>query len=351
MISGRRAQPRDFETQLDRGGSMKSMALTVLATGVVVAVLGAPVALAQSGDTAEAHRAAAKAAAGQDFVGLLSSVCPEPRAQTAPAGPRRQGPPPASEWHVEPVKVFDNLYFVGQSEYSAWAVSTSDGIIVIDTIFDYSVEDEVVNGLKKLGLDPSKIKYAIVSHGHGDHSGGAKFLQDRFGTRVILSAADWDLLDRSSGTKPKRDIVATDGQKLTLGDTTITIYVTPGHTLGTLSTLIPVKDSGKPHLAASWGGTGFNWLSGSPVYITPDRPNKFWFDNYIASAARFRDIVAKAGADVIIANHTHLDDAKNKLPAMAKRRPPDPNPYVIGNDAVVRYVTVASECAQAGLAR
>ena len=54
---------------------------------------------------------------------------------------------------------------------------------------------------------------------------------------------------------------------------------------------------------------------------------------------------------MIIANHTHLDDAKNKLPAMAKRRPSDPHPYVIGNDAVVRYVTVASECAKAGLAR
>src|SRR5436853_467936 len=139
-----------------------------------------------------------------------------------------------------PVKVFDNLYFLGQSECSVWAVTTSDGIIVIDTIFAYSVEDEVVGGLKTLGLDPTKIKYAIVSHGHGDHSGGAKFLQDTFGTRVILSAADWDLLERSGGTKPKRDMVATDGQKLTRGETTLTLYLTPGHTLGTISTLIPV---------------------------------------------------------------------------------------------------------------
>ncbi len=116
--------------------------------------------------------------------------------------------------------MFDNLYFVGQTEYSAWAVTTSAGIILVDTIYDYSVEDEVVGGLRKLGLDPATIKYAIVSHGHGDHSGGAKYLQDHFGTRIILSADDWDLLDRSNGTKPKRDMVATDGQKLTLGDTT-----------------------------------------------------------------------------------------------------------------------------------
>src|SRR4029079_9886092 len=132
-------------------------------------------------------------------------------------------------------------------EFSAWAVTTSAGIILVDTIFDYSVEDEVVDGLKKLGLDPTQIKYAIVSHGHADHSGGAKFLQDHFGTRIILSAADWDLLDRSDGTNPRRDMVAPDGQKLTLGDTTLPLYLTPGHTAGTISTLIPVKDQGKAH--------------------------------------------------------------------------------------------------------
>src|SRR6185295_17061410 len=132
-------------------------------------------------------------------------------------------------------------------EYSAWAVTTSEGIIVIDTLFDYSVEDEIVNGLTKLGLDPKQIKYVIVSHGHIDHAGGAKLLQDRFGARVLMSAADWDLIARNtqSWPKPKRDIVVVDGQKLTLGDTTLTMYSTPGHTPGTISTIIPVKDQGR----------------------------------------------------------------------------------------------------------
>ena len=63
-----------------------------------------------------------------------------------PAAPRTT--PARDTWYARPVKVFDNLYFVGQSEYSAWAVTTSDGIIIIDPIFDYSVEDEVVTGLR-----------------------------------------------------------------------------------------------------------------------------------------------------------------------------------------------------------
>ena len=249
------------------------------------------------------------------------------------------------------MKVFDNLYFFGQTEYSVWAVTTSAGIILIDSIFDYSVDDEVVGGLKKLGLDPATIKYVIVSHGHGDHSGGAKYLQDRFDAHVLLSAADWDLLDRSNGTKPRRDMVATDGQKLTLGDTTITIYATPGHTLGTLSTVFPVKDHGAPHVAASWGGTAFNWMANPSGYITPERPMRFWFETYSASARRFREITKAAGADVLISNHTIFDGSKTKLPALEHRKPGDPHPYVIGTDSVQRYLTVVDECAQAGLSR
>jgi metallo-beta-lactamase class B len=243
--------------------------------------------------------------------------------------------------------VFDNLYFVGQTEYSAWAVATSAGIILVDAIWDYSIQDEVVGGLKKLGLDPAAIKYVLVSHGHLDHAGGAKFLQDEFGARVIMSAADWDLIGRNtqSWPKPKRDMVATDGQKLTLGDTTLTLYLTPGHTPGTISTLIPVKDRGVPHVVAEWGGTGFNFT------ITPDKPQRYWFETYIKSAERFRDAAARAGADALIANHTNLDGSKTKLPAVAARKAGDPNPYVIGADGVRRYLTVADECARAGLLR
>jgi len=213
---------------------------------------------------------------------------------------------------------------------------------VIDPLYAYAVEDEVVGGLKKLGLDPAQIKYVLVSHGHGDHSQGAKFLQDRFNARVILSAADWDLLEKNTRdpSKPTRDIVATDGQRLTLGDTTLTFYLTPGHTPGTISTLIPLKDGGTTHLAALWGGTAFNFRH------TPET-----FKMYIASAERFADIAAKAGADVMISNHTSFDGTREKLPALAKRAPGGPHPYVAGSAGVKRYLTVAHECALAGLAR
>jgi metallo-beta-lactamase class B len=234
------------------------------------------------------------------------------------------------------VKVFDNLYFVGQSEYSAWAVTTSAGIILFDTLFDYSVEAAVTGGLKKLGLDPSTIRHAVVSHPHPDHHGGAKFLQDRYKTRVVMSAADWDVIDRLPGTRPTRDLAATDGHKLTLGDTTVTLYVTPGHTPGTLSALIPVRDGDRTHLAALWGGTGLN----------PDRES---IGAYIKSAQRFDGIVQQAGADIILSNHTDWDGSKVYLPRLATPAPGTANPYLVGTLAVRRYLKVAEECATARL--
>jgi len=315
-------------------------------------LLAASMLAAQNTNDAEAHVAAAKAAAGEEYQNLFNFLCAAPgqrggargdvrggaAAPRGQGGGQRQGPPDRSTWYAEPVQVFDNLYFVGQTEYSAWAVTTSEGIIIIDTLFDYSAEEEIAGGLKKLGLDPATIKYAVVSHPHPDHHGGAKFLQDRYGARIILSAADWDMLDRAAGAKPKRDMVATDGQKLTLGDVTLTFYVTPGHTPGTISTLIPVKDNGKPRVAALWGGTGLN-------------ADKESLQNYIRSAQRFSDIARQAGADIILSNHTDWDGSKVRLPQLAKRAPGAPNPYVVGNDSVRRYLKVAEECATARLLR
>jgi len=85
--------------------------------------------------------------------------------------------------------------------------------------------------------------------------------------------------------------------------------------------------------------------------VTPDTPIRYWFETYSASARRFRDVTAKAGVDVLVSNHTIFDGSKTKIPALEKRKPGEPHPYVIGKDGVQRYLTVVDECAQAGLAR
>ena len=320
---------------------MRMQTFALLATTAIAAALvGAP-AMAQG--TVESHVAAAKAAAGTEHAVLFDGLC-KPAAGPPQRGPGPREVPERATWHYEPVKVFDNLHYVGEKEYSAWALVTSDGIIVIDTIWAHSVEDEIVGGLKKLGFDPKQIKYAIVSHAHIDHIGGAKFLKENYGTKIMMSAADWDFAAQTTRMpeeiKPKRDMVIGDGEKLTLGDTTVEFHFTPGHTPGTVSIIYPVKDGGRTHRVATWGGTGFNFELKAET-----------FETYIKSAVRYHDVVAKSGADILLSNHTRLDGSEKKLAMMATRKPGDPNPFVIGNEAVQRYVKVAEECARANLLR
>jgi len=165
----------------------RSLIAIVIAVGFSQAQTGP---IQSSKPAVQAHLDAAKAAAGSDFAGVYSRICreavppdppPTPPQRGAAAGRGRQSGPPARDtWHADPVKVFDNLYFLGQTEFSVWAIKTSEGLILIDAIFDYSVDDEVAGGLRTLGLDPATIKYVVISHGHADHSGGAKYLQDHF---------------------------------------------------------------------------------------------------------------------------------------------------------------------------
>lgn len=321
------------------------MKMRITAALMMTASLAAGAAAQTEVDT---HVMAAQTAAGTDFAGTLSVLCIQPSDGTDPGVAQRAAnagkprPIPARDtWYAEPAQVFDNVYWLGTKFHSSWAVRTSAGLILIDTMFNYAVEDEIVGGLKKLGLNPADIKYVIISHAHGDHDQGAKLLQDRYGARIIMGAPDWDATMKATnmaGGIPKRDMDAGDGQKLTLGDTTITIVQTPGHTLGTLSYLIPIKDKGKTLTAAYSGGMGFNF---------PRNPERF--DTYIASAEKMRLAAKAAGASIVFSNHSMYDHAWTR--SRVARKPGEDSPFVIGAEAVDRYFTVLRECAVAGKLR
>ena len=330
---------------------MRNLALSL---GVLVLLAGTSIpATAQS---AQSHVAAARAVAykpGQDFTWVFKQNCTE---VVPPKSARTEAPnlnakvPPRSEWYTEPAKVFDNLYYVGTQLQSMWAITTSEGIILHDTAYNYMVKDSVEDGLKKLGLDPKQIKYVIVSHAHTDHYLGARYLQDTYHPHVIMSEADWKYMakdfaekDKTPGAQmPKKDMVATDGMKLTLGDTTLTLYVTPGHTPGTISTLIPVRDGNQKHLASLWGGSGVGYgemVSAFPSYLESVK-------TYAASAKRYKDVVTKAGADVYLSSHTVHDKTLDKLNALRFRMPGDPHPFV-SKEAVSRHLILVAACAEA----
>ena len=321
---------------------MRNYATSVATALAILSSFYGAMAFAQNPpDAVDAHLIAARTAAGFDFTGTLARLCIAPIAVTSALRDVAPGPAPARDtWFAEPAKVFDNLYFVGSKIHSSWALTTSEGLILIDTLYTYNSEEEIVGGLKKLGLDPAKVKYVIISHAHADHVGGAKMMQDRFGSRIVMGGPDWDSIEKSVNGypqgKPKRDIVADDRQKITLGDTTVTIVTTPGHTPGTLSMLFTVKDRGKPLNVAYSGGTAFNFPSTAPN-----------FDTYITSQRKMAAAAAATNVTILMSNHTEFDNAVPKIRMMASRKPGEPHPFDIGKEAVARYFTVTGECAQA----
>jgi len=331
---------------------MKLSSHKALAVLTALSVSGALLA-AEGPDTnqrAQIYRDAARIAAGTEHASLLQSVCPDnPRIAAATPSPDSNSGttarptrlvPPIETWYREPAQVFDELYFVGTDNHSSWAVVTDEGIMLLDTVFDFATGDAIVGGLKKLGFDPADIKYVFISHGHGDHHGGAKYLQDEFNARIIMGAQDWDLVaSNNRDPAPRRDIVATDGLQFKLGNTTVTLIQTPGHTEGTFSSMVTVQDNGETHTAVSWGGTA----------IWPRTPTE-QVQLYIDSAVRFRNMVQTEQADVLIANHLVFDNSREKLAQLSSRQIDEPHPYVVGTDVIARYLTVAENCARAELA-
>jgi metallo-beta-lactamase class B len=294
---------------------------------------------------------AAKTAAEFEFLGTLVRTCLLP--QSGGEDTRDNVPgyvtnpasaPPRDTWYAEPARVFDNLYFVGGKVHSSWALPTKDGIILIDTVYPYNSEELIIGGMRKLGLDPKNIKYVLVSHAHNDHIGGAEMLQTRYGVRVVMGGPDWDWVakypNRYKTMAPKRDIVATDGMKITLGDTTVTIWLTPGHTPGTLSYTFTALDRGKPVNVAYSGGTAFNFVNN-----TPD-PGIRNFQTYIDSQKHMAAKAASTGATVLLSNHSEFDNAFNKNRMLAGRGD-GPHPYELGADWVQRYFQVMQGCARA----
>jgi metallo-beta-lactamase class B len=299
----------------------------------------------------ESAQQAAKNAAGYEFLGALARTCLLPPSRSedtrdipAPYVSDPSKAPPRAAWYAEPAKVFDNLYFVGGKIHSAWALTTREGIVLLDTIYPYNSEELIVGGMRKVGLDPKDIKYVVVSHAHQDHIGGAEMLQKRYGARVVMAGPDWNLVEkypkRFRTMAPKRDIVATDGMKLRLGESTVNIWFTPGHTDGTISYTFQVLDRGRSVNVVYSGGTALVYEWHSVDWSVKN------LQTYIDSQRHLAARAKESGATVLISNHSEFDNAYNKNRMLAGRGN-GPHPYEIGADWVQRYFTVTENCARA----
>ncbi|SHO44130.1 MBL fold metallo-hydrolase [Desulfopila aestuarii] len=266
------------------------------------------------------------------------------------------GAPPAwKEVPAVPTQVFDNVYYVGGMEVGGWLIDTGDGYIMLDSSYDYGVEEILLPNMEKLGLDPAQVKYIMITHGSigrggGDHAGGVKYFNETYGTKIVLSGPEWAKSDQTS-IDHDDVIVPTDGQTLTLGDTTVTMVNTPRSVGGGgLSYFIPVKIKGKQHLWATYGNTGIN----SPLAN---------IEVYLASMEKWFTYLDNLEPDIAISSHPFVDGSLDRMALIREcndrsgnknkwkghggwqNQECQRNPFLIGKEGARRYFEIMDQCA------
>jgi metallo-beta-lactamase class B len=324
--------------QVSRGANLT--ACGVLLFGVISAAQQPPPAPAKP-DTPEitAMIEQARKAAAPQFADAVHFWCEAPRAN------RPDDPPIAA------TKIFDNVYAIGNSGTTVYVVRTSAGLLMIDALSANQVDTQLLPGFQALGLDPAQVKIILVTHGHGDHFGGSQYFQEHFGSKVYVSAADWMVMEnppaRGRGPAappvniPKHDAEIVDGQRITLGDFSVTPVAVPGHTPGSMAFIFSVKDNGRAHTAALFGG----------AWLTPNILSDAALETFAASVVRFRAATSAAKVDVLLQNHMLMVPIQEKLDQLAKRKKGDSNPFVIGTAAYQKFVDVMGACTSVNLAR
>jgi metallo-beta-lactamase class B len=301
-------------------------------------------------DAGAAAFARAQKVGGSDYLWTANILCtPGEYAErffSAGARPGIVNTMVGADQEVAPLKVFDNLYYVGTRQVGSWVLETREGLILIDALFPGMGASQIEPAMRALKLDPARIKYVLITHAAPDHWGSARYFQDRYKARVVMGAADWDFVysryprTASTDDRPRRDIVVNADQTVTLGSANVTVVLAPGATPGSLSYIFPVQDHGRPHVAAVMGGI----IMSAPTSI-PERAG------YVRSIEHWLDLATRAGADVELENHPFVGGQIAKLEVLRRASPGQPNPFLIGADAFTRFGTVLRECAAAGLAR
>ena len=252
---------------------------------------------------------------------------------------------------IPPTKIFDNVYVIGNSGTAVYVIRTSAGLLMIDSLAANQVETQLLPGFQKLGLNPADVKIILVGHGHADHFGGSPYMQEHFGSKVYISAEDWNLMEHPpagrAGAKgpaaviPKHDAEVKEGEPIVLGDLTVTPLAIPGHTPGSMAYIFPVKDNGKTHMAGVYAGT----------VLTPGIVSDEGLASYLKSVRHYKEESRKAGVDVVMQNHPLMYPIADMLDQLGRRQSGGPNPFIVGKANYQKFVDVMEACTEVNIAR
>ena len=282
----------------------------------------------------------AKKTAGTQWADEAHFFCEAPRANAATDPP------------IAPTKIFDNVYAIGNQGTVAYVVQTPAGLLMFDSLGANLLNTQLLPGFQALGLNPADVKMIVMGHGHADHFGGSPYFQEKFGTKIYISGADWNMIENPPPGRngqpaappqgaPKRDQVVTEGQPIVLGDFRVMPFAIPGHTPGSMGYIFPVKDNGRTRMAAMYGGT----------ILMPGPISDEGLATYVKSVDHFRNETEKAGVEVVLQNHPLMVPLLANLDKLQSRKKGDANPFVVGKGNYQKFLDVMYECSAVNVAR
>lgn len=226
----------------------------------------------------------------------------------------------------EPFQLIGNIYYVGTDGIAVYVIKTSQGLILMDTAMLQST-GMIKDNIAKLGLEVADIKVILNSHAHLDHTGGFAEIKKETGAQLIAGERDKPLLEGGyyPGDEKNEDLTfpavkvdrtVKEGDKVTLGDTTLTAHATPGHSPDCTSWEMTVKDGDQRRevLFFCSGTVALNRLVGQPTY-----PGIV--DDYRATYAK----VKAMKIDVLLGPHPEVYGMQAKR---AQMKDGAPNPFV-----------------------
>lgn len=119
--------------------------------------------------------------------------------------------------------------------------------------------EAIVENVRRDGFDPARIRHVILTHGHGDHAGGAALMLQLLGRpTVYMSGVVADALRngderalsldvaKQAGIYPAEyrlepcevDVELEEGATIDVGDLRLQVFDTPGHSDGHVSLLL-----------------------------------------------------------------------------------------------------------------
>ncbi len=165
-----------------------------------------------------------------------------------------------ADWHkpYPPFKIVGNVYYVGTYDLACYLIVTPKGNILINTGLAAS-EKSIKNSIKALGFRFSDIKILLNTQAHYDHTGALASVKKQTKAKLFADYADAPVLadggssdyalggEGMSFVPIKADRLLHDGDIIELGGSKLYFYHHPGHTKGSNSYVLDVKDGSKSY--------------------------------------------------------------------------------------------------------